>query len=225
MSSLIAYTEKEQVLVATDTLATSPKGEPAFFTTKAFILPHLQMIMAGTGISGFLGKWFLQANGQMLVRGIDHLNYHTPGALISIWNSLRDEYPIPDDVTTTVYHFGFSEEDGTIHTFVYRSTNKFMSEILPYSIIVKPKCEVAENPIFPFCITQMMEEQRIIQNSLPENERVYIGGRIQIHHLTKEGTNIYTLSQFEDYESVRKKMYENFDSKNRVSQGSEIFKR
>ena len=41
MSSLIFRTEREQVLVATDTLATSSDGKPGFFTTKAFIVPHL----------------------------------------------------------------------------------------------------------------------------------------------------------------------------------------
>ena len=34
---------------------------------------------------------------------------------------------------------------------------------------------------------KMMNEQRRIQLSFPKEERLFIGGEIQIHHLTKEG--------------------------------------
>jgi hypothetical protein len=49
MSSLIFFTDSEQALIATDTLAVSPDGQPLKFTTKAFALPHLRMVIAGTG--------------------------------------------------------------------------------------------------------------------------------------------------------------------------------
>ena len=58
MSSLIYFTQEQQVFVATDTLAVSPDGKPLMFTTKTLIVPHLQMMMAGTGAGGFLDRWF-----------------------------------------------------------------------------------------------------------------------------------------------------------------------
>ena len=66
MSSLIFHTEQNQVMIATDTLATSPDGRPFKFTTKAFfLLPHLRMIIAGTGAGGFLGRWFIRVNDNL----------------------------------------------------------------------------------------------------------------------------------------------------------------
>src|SRR6266403_4262483 len=112
MSSLIAHTEKTQVLVATDTLATDLDGRPSKFTTKAFIVPHLKIIMAGVGTHGFLGRWFVRMNDMMVVRGIDHLDYHAPRSLTSLWQGCKQELSIPDTITTTVYHFGFSEITG-----------------------------------------------------------------------------------------------------------------
>src|SRR5690242_2369924 len=120
MSSLIFHTDERQVFTATDTLATSPDGEPFLFTTKAFVVPHLWMMMAGTGAGGFLGKWFIEVNDRMIVKGIDNLDYHTPQALDRIWQSYKQECSIPETFTTTVYHFGFSEEEGAIHSYAYR---------------------------------------------------------------------------------------------------------
>lgn len=213
MSSLIFYSDKDQVLTATDTLATTPNGEPAFFTTKAFVLPHLQMIMVGTGLSGFLGKWFVEVNDRMVVQGIDNLNYHAPKILASLWTKFREENLIPDNLTTTVYQLGFSEEKGSIHIYVYRSAKNFTSEALPYGVVTKPEVRPPENPVFPICVKMMMEEQRSNQDSLPWNNRVHIGGKIQIHHLTRDGISIYTLDQFEDFESLQQEIYDNYDSK------------
>lgn len=214
MSSLIFHTDKEQAFVATDTLATSPDGEPFTFTTKAFIVPHLQMIMCGTGVGGFLGKWFIQVNDRMVLRGIDNLDYHAPKGLAAIWRSHKEEFSIPDSFTTTVYHFGFSEEDGLIHSYVYRSANNFTSEALQYGIGVKPECQVPENYELPTDIKKMMDEQRAIQASRPKGERVYVGGKIQVHHLTKFGFSVYTLDKFEDYESNEQEIFEKFRSYN-----------
>lgn len=219
MSSLIFHTEAEQVIVATDTLATSPDGEPFMFTTKAFIVPHLQMIMCGTGAGGFLGKWFIQVNDRLVVRDIDNLDYHTPKTLAAFWHKHQEEFSTPSKLTTTVYHFGFSEEDGLIHSYAYRSANSFQSErFSQYGIGVKPECQVLEGYELPTDIKRMMDEQRAIQASRPKDERVYIGGKILIHHLTKFGFSVYTLDRFEDYESTEQAIYENFHSYNADTQ-------
>ena len=54
----------------------------------------------------------------------------------------------------------------------------------------------------------MMEEQRTIQSELTEGNRLYIGGEIQVHHLTKAGFSVYTLDQFDDYERHRHEMHQ-----------------
>lgn len=209
MSSLIFHTEESQVLVATDTLATSPNGQPFMFTTKSFIVPHLRMIIAGTGAGGFAGRWFVQVNDRMIVRGIDNLDFHTPDNLAARWREYKLEFPDFDNLTT-IYHFGFSEKSGIIRTYVYRSENNFRSESLGYGCGVKPECKVSANYQLPQDILPMMLEQRKTQAAQPKEERIYIGGEIQITHLTEHGFNCYTLSKFDDYDSNEQSIYNNF---------------
>ena len=214
MSSLIFYTEENQALVATDTLATTFSGEPAFFTSKAFIIPHIKMIICGTGMAGFLGRWFIEVNDRMVIRGIENLNSHSPVNLRKIWKNFIEDSPIPFKKTTTVYHFGFSEDDSKMHTYVYRSERNFQSEILSYGVGVKPECTVPASPIFPICIKKMMEEQRKRQESVPRNKRVYIGGEIQVIHLTREGFNVFNLDRFDDYSETLNSIFYNYEKSN-----------
>ncbi len=212
MSSLIFYTDQTQVFVATDTLATSLDGKPAMFTTKAFVVPHIRAVICGTGAGGFLGKWFIQVTDRMVVRGIDNLDYHAPSILAANWSRYKEEFLTLDSFTVTVYHFGFSEEDGLIHSYAYRSIKDFKSESLEYGVGIKPECTLPEKYIFPTDIKRMMDEQRRIQASRPQHERVFIGGEIQVFHLTVSGINIYTLGRFEDYDADEQAIFSNFNS-------------
>jgi len=141
---------------------------PCFFTTKAFIVPHLRMLICGTGVAGFLGRWFVQLNDRFVVRDVDHVDYHAPGILRELWRTYKEEFGIPDGPTTTVYHFGFSKDDNRIHPYAYRSADDFVSEPLRYGIGVKPECRVPENAQYPFDVKIMMDEQRAIQANNPE---------------------------------------------------------
>jgi hypothetical protein len=211
MSSLIFKTEERQVFVATDTLAVAPGGRALMFTTKALIVPHLRMLMAGTGTGGFLDRWFVNVNSGKVVIGIENLDYHTPKSLSDLWQKFKEEKDeFPEDQTTTVYHFGFSEETGVIRAFAYRSTNGFVSEPLGYGIAMKPECSIPQNLQLPGDIKSMMDEQREIQRALPENQRVYIGGEIQIHHLMEAGFNVYTLDRFDDFAADAVTMFNAF---------------
>ena len=158
MSSLIFCTDETQALMATDTLATSYDGQPGYFTSKASILPHLRMMIAGTGTAGFLDRWFVVINASA-VRGIDNLNEHSPGYLATMWSAYKLEIAIPDDLTTTVYHFGFSEKTGLIHSYAYRSATGFQSELLRYGTAQKPECSLPDDYRFPQDIEKMMDEQ------------------------------------------------------------------
>lgn len=56
----------------------------------------------------------------------------------------------------------------------------------------------------------MMENQRAIQASKPKDERVFIGGEIEVHHLLKAGFQAYTFHRFEDYARDETSIYDNF---------------
>lgn len=211
MSSLIFATDPEQAFVATDTLAVSYDGEPSFFTTKAFIVPHLRMIIAGTGVTGLMSNWFVQVAHGMVVRGIEHLDYHTPENLDRIWRNMKEEFPIPDNFTTTIYQMGFSEEDGQMKSYAYRSTSGFDSEELACGLRYKPECTIPENYALPVDIPAMMQDQRERQALQPKESRLYIGGEILITHLTKNGFHSYNLCKFDDYDADEESIYRNYE--------------
>lgn len=205
LSSLIFHTDETQAFIATDTLAVASHDKrPVNFTTKAFIVPHLRMIIAGTGVGGFLDEWFVKINGKMVTLGIDNLNEHTPRNLASIWCGQKEKVGYPN--TTTVYHFGFSERTGLIHSYAYRSTTGFASEKLDYGLAHKPDCTVPDDYRLPDDLKVMMDDQRRLQKRAPKAQRIYIGGEIQVHHLTSAGYQVFTHYRFEDYEQDQKIM-------------------
>ena len=218
MTSLIYLFDESQAIIATDTLSSLCETlSPHKFTTKTLIVPHLKMIICGTGAGGFADHWFLTVNKKMIVPDIDYLDYHTPVNLNSLWQEFKKDFP-PDDVTANIYHFGFSKKDDSIHAYVYRSTSDFKSERIKDGMGYIPEC----TPIIPKCtpinpldafpnIKKMMREQREIQSSKSEQERINIGGEIQIHYLSKNGFNVFALERFEDYDAIEAAIYENYD--------------
>ncbi|MEO9589441.1 MAG: hypothetical protein ABJ360_05025 [Roseobacter sp.] len=210
MSSLIFATDESQILVATDTLAVTPDGEPFCFASKATHVPHLRTIIAGTGGGGLSNEWALTVSARMIVRGIRNLNYHTPIGLRDLWETYRQRYSLDQDLTTTVYQFGISEEDNKVVSFAYRSTNNFESEQLPYGTGVKPECNVPEGNLIEV-IPSMMHEQRSREASKPAEARLYIGGEIFAHYLTKDECRCFSLGEFEGFEANQRRIFENYD--------------
>jgi hypothetical protein len=200
MSSLIFYTDAEQILVATDTLATDLDGSPMMFCSKALYLPHIRTIIAGTGMGMFAGDWAMEVNNRMALSGILNLDHHAPKQLLLRWREYKLRYSLPDKVTTTVYHFGLSEKDRSVCAFAYRSTSDFASERLGYGTGLKPECTLPAEGNLIEALPAMMKEQRSRQADRPTSERLYIGGECVAMHLTKSACNVFPVFQFEDYE-------------------------
>jgi hypothetical protein len=212
MSSLIFSFDKDQAFIAVDTLATNSEGKPFMFTNKAFTLPHLRMLICGTGLGGFLGKWFIFINDNMIIKGIDNLDHHAPKMLRDLWRNFLSEKDGSYIGTTTIYHFGFSENTNSLKSYVYRLANDFESEFLQKGIGVKPECSVRQDCEFLRDIPSMMQEQRLIQSKKPLSERVFIGGEIMIYHLERSGICINSLGKFDDFDKTQKEIGLNYSS-------------
>jgi hypothetical protein len=211
LSSLIFYTDQDQIYVATDTLAVHPTGEPMMFVSKATHIPHLNLIIAGTGQGGFANEWAFIVNSRMMLSGIENLNYHAPIGLQKLWCEYKEKYNLTDDATTTVYIFGYSEENSHVVSYAYRSKNNFDSEALPYGIATKPACVVPEGEInLDEIIPKLMHSQRENQLTLPLDERVYIGGEINCLYLNRDNCTAYKLYTFPDYADHLKYALANF---------------
>ncbi|OCJ22618.1 hypothetical protein [Serratia sp. 14-2641] len=206
MSSLIFYTQPDLAVVATDTLAVDSNGRPAFYTNKAAYIPTLRMIIAGVGVAGFSSQWAEHVSSRMLLSGIENLDCHAQDGLLSLWDDFKNAEAIdPESSTTTVYHIGFSEETGDVTVFAYRSTNSFMSERLGYGTAVKPDCKIIDGNLME-TIPSMMSEQRRLQESMPIESRIYIGGDIIAIMLTKDECRYFKLGEFPDREANFREM-------------------
>lgn len=203
MSSLIFYLDEANALVATDTLATLPDGRPSFFCSKALYLPHLRLIVAGTGMAGFADDWVLQINQRLMLAGIENVDKHAPRALSARWEAACNVYPHWRDQSTTIYHFGISELTSKIVGYAYRSTNRFTSEPRDYGSGMKPNCSGFGDGNVIEQIPGLMREQRQLQESSPPEERTYIGGEMILYHLTSEGCYVSKLDEFDDFSAVR----------------------
>lgn len=208
MSSLIFVTNDAEALVATDTLAVDENGMPAFWTSKAFPLPHLRMIVAGTGAAGFATLWAGVINDRMVVRDVENLDHHTPRMLRELWDGYKVEKNCQtSDVTTTIYHFGLTVTDD-IRVYAYRSTSSFQSESLPVgAMATKPGCDTSWVSGLPDDIPRLMKMQREDQSKLPFSERVHIGGEMQVLRLSATGVQSFSMGRFSDFDEQNALMF------------------
>jgi hypothetical protein len=201
MSAAIFNISPDQIVLAMDTLAMSgDTKKPCFFTTKFYLLPHIYGAMFATGVGNLATQWFVRLE-HFLARDIHHLDeYVTP-----VLQELGKEFGLNDDVTTTIYHIGYSETEQGYVAFAYRSTNDFKSERLQYGFATKPPVPEAIATSSEDFI-QIMEEQRAMDNALPPEKRVFIGGEIQLLVLQNKTMTIQTIHRFEDYEDLYDQM-------------------
>jgi len=203
MSLLIFEHYPEQVMVITDTLATTKDGTPLAFWDKCFMYPHLRMIMVTTGVFGIADKWNRYLNGVLVAKDIDMVDKYATKILQEIYRQLKQEFgDLPS--TSTVYHFGWSEESQQYIRYVYRSEGDFVSEsYIDASFGVKPQPKDTKIAI-PVSLEEMIEYAKKIrkeQSELEKNKRVYFGGELIITILNNEGIITKSIHTFDDSES------------------------
>lgn len=212
MSSLIVSIRNNEVLVATDTLAVSnPIGlagrkNAAAFTTKAFYIPHLRLLIAGTGMGGFLDKWLVALN-KVPLRDIEDLNDMAPVALCDLCRLYQEGTVGHHLSTSSIYQFGYSEKTRLLHAYSYHSGDDFQSKPITSPTFMKPRCEELQSYELPTDLKILMESQRRLQTWEPQERRVYIGGEIIVYRLSYEGCRIHTLDRFDDYEDTAKQIF------------------
>lgn len=203
MTAAIFNISPDQIYLAMDTLAMNGDArKPYFFTTKFYPLPHLHGAMFATGVGDLADRWSAKLV-KFLARDIHHLDEYVTPAL----QELGQEFGLDEKLTTTVYHIGYSEAEQRYVAFAYRSTNGFKSERLPYGFATKPPVEVAPAASNDDLI-RIMDLQRAEDNSLPFDERVHIGGEIQLLILQSKTMTIQTIHRFDDYEDLYSQMFD-----------------
>jgi hypothetical protein len=124
MTALNFFVKSDEICFATDTLALDAEDRvPIAFITKFAMLPHLRTVITGTGNNQFVSKWLDYARGHIIALDVEHLNLFCTDAmrLLAVECSL-------ENITATIYHFGFSLRRDRFVAYAYRSTSDFESE-------------------------------------------------------------------------------------------------
>ncbi|MGY2364468.1 hypothetical protein ACW9IO_18100 [Pseudomonas azotoformans] len=195
MSSLLFYTDENEAIVVTDTLLHYSVDTPPGLASKAISIPHLHMIITATGSALLFNRWIGLVNNQGFALDVDAVDAHASQELQALWSELNSHLPALRDQSATIYHFGISDNSGKIHGFAYRSGSDFRSERLSYGLGVKPELMDKAGidwSSFPACAPDIMRAQSR-QEDEKSRDRVYIGGTVEVTHLTKDEFSIYSL--------------------------------
>lgn len=215
MSAINFSIQEDSVVIAADTLSlTADDKVPQTLTPKFFYVPNLQGVITGTGIFQFVLEWYRHVLLEEVARDIGDLDGQVQKPLSLIWDQYRRM--IPEGISTTIYHFGYSEDAGRFMGYGYHSGRGFESRRLPDGLSGKPAIEGMFDSIdlsqpLPEVMIRMIEEQKVHDESLPVEERLGIGGEVQFLYMNEQGAEIRTIHRFDDYEDV----YREIDSHSR----------
>ena len=201
MSLLMFDLAPELVVVMTDTLATTPAGEPYKFASKCVVMPHLGMAVAHTGVALLGTQWCTLVQNEFVCRDIEMLNQHAAKILADIWSNL--DLGDSGHPTATVYHLGRSEASGQYAGYAYRSINGFVSENLEYGFRIKPapKFEFDAPNDLPEWI-DLAVKTREEQDRQEDDDCVRIGGALNLTVLQDGAFAIREVYRFRDFEQT-----------------------
>lgn len=225
MSSVIFVINETEVILGTDTLAVpyEAEGGTCFFSSKAYSLPHMNMIMAASGDTNFLEKWWMYLNAHTVYPGIESVSWSAQANLQKMWREHKAEKSRPESCEQAIYMFGISEFTGEVLGFTHVSfEDDFRAEEISFRakgqpmIFAKPNCTIPENSqelgIVKTFFTMMLDQRaRQVGKLYPGSDgRARIGGELQIHHLAREGCAVYKPARFDDYDDVEKALWGDF---------------
>lgn len=204
MSAIIIDLRPDKALIATDTLAVDLQGAPSGFTSKAFVLPHINLVIAGTGIAGISSAWFRYVNEVLSPLGIEGLNATTQQHLKGMFEAeFARRWPGINLHSTTVYHVGVSELDGSIKGYRYSLSEGFEPKPLPYRVLCKPSAGKFPDGLDDYStLVELMCRQKALEESKPFGDRQHIGGGIQLIELSSTGAMSARIYQVDDFEEA-----------------------
>lgn len=201
MSILNFIINKDSIIVMADTLSTQQGDIPHMFVSKIFALPHLNGIICGTGNYKTIIEWNRFVQEQVIADNINHLNDLTPKYL----SDLHHDIVGSSEVSTTIYQFGFIENDSVYCGYAYRSKNNFKSEKLPEGIGLKPGEEINIESIFEKndgnalkSLIEICKMQQYLDKQKPKNKRVGIGGSVYLYKIEEKNIIINHLFDYEN---------------------------
>jgi len=219
MTALNFILQDDGVIISMDTLALSAENKAPFkFVTKFFPLPHMNCIICGTGNMQAIIDWFGWVQKNIVANGIYQLDELSKKALRDFMKNANS------DNFCTIYQFGLHEIDNKFHGFAYRSTNNYESEEIKQGIGVKPadafKTVDSGTDLSPYMpagasveefLTRIMKQQKEYDSLLGVEERLGIGGIIQIVYLNRDSMVIKNHKYFDDFDATHEEILSNLE--------------
>ena len=198
-----------------DSLSIRDGGKPHKYVTKIFPLPHVKAAMCGIGNLNIVIDWFSDLQLNAVVCKFPFLNELVPTQLLKI----GDKYPT-EGHQTTIYHFGFDEEERRFRGFKFRSDKNYQMEELDYGIGIRPYGEKLHDILINGlkhlqlneAIVKLMVAQKAKDESLNPEKRAGIGGEIHILQITEDSQFLWCWRRFPDFFEVFNKMMQNLNS-------------
>ena len=125
-----------------------------------------------------------------MCRDIVFLDHIAPTKLAELNATLN---PNPQ-ITSTIYHFGYSTAEEQFLGYAYRSENDFASEALTYSMGIKPsdkeavefaQAEMDAGRNIYEILVEVVRKQKFLDDQKPIESRVGVGGGIHILSIQK----------------------------------------
>ncbi len=220
MTALDFIIQDDAVIVAMDTLSLrAVDHKPYKMVTKFLPIPHMNTLICGTGNMSAIIDWFSWVEKNVIANGIYQLDKITQQVIKEFMDTHNG------DNSCTIYQFGLHELDGKYHGYAYRSANDFRSEEIQQGIGVKPPDAfltadrtvdlspyAPEGATIQEILSNIMHRQKEYDDSLDVDDRLGIGGIIQIVFLSKDKMTIENYEYFDDFESTYVEMLKNLDN-------------
>ncbi len=204
MTALNYLLTENCVIISMDTLTSRDYKTPLKYSSKIYPLPHLNSVLCGTGSHSLIINWFSHIQGRILAKDIHGIN-----------EIAESELPIlngEDKFDSDIYHFGYDIVTKKFVGYVFRESNKFKVEKLPYTMGIRPsKKEIVQNiaenkyksdPVLNFI--ELMKDQKKAEKL--DGNISSIGGEIHILVLREDEQTMWVSHRFDDYDSMYLKM-------------------
>lgn len=209
MTALNFILSNECVLISMDTLVVGGmEKRPLTYSSKIFLLPHINCTMCGVGNFDLLYDWFYFVQREIACDDIISLNRLTTKHL----PEKDSKYPI--SAYGAIYHFGYDKLERRFKGYTYKKETGFRSEQLDYGVGFRPypdnhkieklMDEYKDNPIE--LLKQAMILQKEENDKMPVGKKIHIGGNIQLLIMQESEMSLSNIYKFDDCDSVYDEM-------------------
>ena len=216
MSALIYEMFEEHVFVGMDTLSILPDKKSGKYMDKMVVLPSLNGAICLTGWSSVFTTWLAFIYDQTVLKDIFGLEVIAKSMAPSLPEMFK-KLNLPDDATSTIFHFGYCEEEKKFKGFAVEVRKEINVRALQYGVAMKAcgrKClndlKALGDEYFPIreekrsvfdAMVEIIKRLKTIDESQAIEDQLGIGGEIYVLQMRPGEYIQVKCHRFEDYDA------------------------